>query len=68
MTTDQPTAFIKHQSLTVTPIAGDATLVDDPVALVDDLVALVGGPVAISEGLQTKATPTVPRLVIKINR
>lgn len=68
MTTDKPTAFIKHQSLTVTPITGDATLVDDPVALVDDATALVGGPAAISEGIQANARPAVPRLIVRINR
>lgn len=67
-TTDIPNGFIKNQPLTSTPVTGDATLVDDPVALVDDAVALVGGPSTISEGLRAKAAPLVPRPQIKINR
>lgn len=68
MTNDQPNGFIKNQPLTTTPITGDATLVDDPVALVDDPVALVGGLTAISEGIKGNSSLTVPLPRIKISR
>lgn len=57
MTNDIPVSTIKAQPLTSTPVNGDNTLVDDPVALVDDPVALVGGPVTIVENIKTSVKP-----------
>lgn len=64
----RPIPAIRWQAHTTTPVTGDATLVDDPVALVDDLTALSGGqtssiPVG-SIGIRT----VVPRPAIKISR
>lgn len=53
-TTDIPSAAIKHQAQTITPVTGDDTLVDDPVALVDDPSALVGGPSTPTESVKSK--------------
>lgn len=66
MTNDIPVSTIKEQALTDTPVTGDATLVDDPVALVDDPSALVGGPNTIIESIQAKVT--APKLFTKIPR
>lgn len=67
-TTDIPSGFIKHQSLTTLPVTSDATLVDDTVRLVDDTTALVGGPASVYEGIKAKAEIPSPSARIKTNR
>lgn len=68
MSTDIPIVSIKHQAHTTTPVTGDATLVDDPVALVDDPTALVGGPNTSIENLSVAIDNKPPRVIIKKNR
>lgn len=64
----QPKGSIKHQSQTDTPITGDATLVDDPVALVDDPTALVGGQTSISSDMVANVKTIKPNSQIRIRR
>ena len=67
-TNDIPQVTIKHQAQTTTPVTGDNTLVDDPVALVDDPVALVGGPNSSIDNLSVAIVNPSPKLTIKRNR
>lgn len=65
-TNDIPVSTIKKQALTNTPVNGDATLVDDPIALVDSPTALVGGPVTITE--EVKSSVKTTQLFTKLPR
>lgn len=68
MTSDIPIVQIDHQAQTTTPVTGDNTLVDDPVALVDDPTTLVGGPNTTIENLKVAIDSKPPKMVIKKNR
>lgn len=68
MKIDKPRVSIKPQSQTTTPVTGDDTLVDDPVALVDSTTALSGGQATIYTGLKFNVKYTVPRTSIKLRR
>lgn len=64
-TNDVPTARIKRQAQTTTPVTGDNTLVDDTVALVDDPTDLVGGPSTIVELQRNAIVNNAPKVMIK---
>lgn len=64
----QPRGSIKHQSQTDTPVTGDATLVDDPIALVDSTTALVGGATVISSDMVANVKMIKPAGSIRIRR
>lgn len=68
MRIDRPRAKIKDHPQTDTPIVGDNTLVDDPVALVDDPVALVGGKTSIHTVLRHGTRVSRPLSLIRIRR
>lgn len=68
MRTLQPRGSIRHRSQTDTPVTGDATLVDDPVALVDSPTALVGGQTSINSDMVANVKTFKPNGRIRIRR
>lgn len=68
MRIEKPRATVKHQSQVTTPITGDATLVDDPIALVDSPTALVGGATVTSSDMVATVKTIKPIGHIRIRR